>query len=41
MTLTYNSKPAHGRSGDVNYNHTLGGYANKHVVDERFVIKIP
>jgi D-arabinose 1-dehydrogenase-like Zn-dependent alcohol dehydrogenase len=41
MTTTYDSKRKHGRTGDVGFDYTLGGYSNKHVVDERFVVKVP
>mmetsp|Transcript_26085 Transcript_26085/g.46384 ORF Transcript_26085/g.46384 Transcript_26085/m.46384 type:complete len:361 (-) Transcript_26085:173-1255(-) len=41
MTMTYNSKPVHGRAGPVESPTTYGGYSRTMVVNERFTIKIP
>lgn len=42
MTGTYNANPIHGRAGNPEeIKYTFGGYTNKHIVNERFVIKIP
>lgn len=42
MTGTYNGVPTHGRAGNPSeIPYTFGGYTNKNIVHEKFVIKVP
>eukprot|EP01063_Lacrimia_lanifica_P008048 TRINITY_DN151_c0_g1_i1.p1 TRINITY_DN151_c0_g1~~TRINITY_DN151_c0_g1_i1.p1 ORF type:complete len:402 (+),score=144.77 TRINITY_DN151_c0_g1_i1:45-1250(+) len=41
MTGTYNGETKHGRADQPGIGHTIGGYTDKYVCDENYVISIP